>query len=78
MRHDAKTYILGNNREHMEKDRRKKVIDGIMVEDYESGEQRLVELHDGSIIRLRKLDREFEPTDRLEALILVVGIVSRL
>ena len=35
MRHDAKTYILGNNKEHLEKDRRKKVIDGIMVEDYD-------------------------------------------
>ena len=43
-------------------------MDEIMVEDYESGEQRLVELHDGSYIRLRKLDPEFDPTDRLEAL----------
>jgi len=35
MRNDTKTYILGKNKEHREKDRRKKVIDGIMVEDYD-------------------------------------------
>ncbi len=35
MRNDTKTYIWGKNKEHREKDRRKKVIDGIMVEDYD-------------------------------------------
>jgi 2-oxoglutarate ferredoxin oxidoreductase subunit beta len=40
----------------------------IMVEDFEPGESRLVELHDGSYIRLRKLDEEFDPTDRMEAM----------
>ncbi|UCG25281.1 MAG: 2-oxoacid:ferredoxin oxidoreductase subunit beta [Chloroflexota bacterium] len=43
-------------------------LDEIMVEDFEPGQQRLVELHDGSFIRLHKVDEEFEPTDRLEAM----------
>ncbi len=42
--------------------------DEIMVEAFEPGESRLVALHDGSFIRLRRLDEDFDPTDRLEAL----------
>ncbi|HEX9795574.1 MAG TPA: 2-oxoacid:ferredoxin oxidoreductase subunit beta, partial [Anaerolineales bacterium] len=36
--------------------------------DYEPGEATTVELHDGSRIVLRKLDHEYDPTDRLAAL----------
>ncbi|HSG15511.1 MAG TPA: 2-oxoacid:ferredoxin oxidoreductase subunit beta [Anaerolineae bacterium] len=43
-------------------------LDEIMLKDFEPGQQRLVELHDGSFIRLNKLDEEFDPTDRLDAL----------
>ena len=42
--------------------------DEILIEPVEPGEQQLVELHDGSHIRLRKLDNEFDPTDRMEAI----------
>lgn len=36
--------------------------------DYEPGETQVVELHDGSKITLSKLDRDYDPSDRLEAL----------
>ncbi|MFN2222485.1 MAG: 2-oxoacid:ferredoxin oxidoreductase subunit beta [Candidatus Promineifilaceae bacterium] len=42
--------------------------DEIMIDGFEPGESRLVELHDGSFIHLRKLEQEFDPTDRLEAM----------
>lgn len=35
--------------------------------DYEPGTVKEVELHDGSVIQLRKLDEEYDPTDRLTA-----------
>ncbi len=44
------------------------LADEIMVDDFEPGTIKLVELHDGSYIQLRKLDEEYEPTDRLNAL----------
>jgi 2-oxoglutarate ferredoxin oxidoreductase subunit beta len=39
----------------------------IMVE-YEEGEDMEVTLHDGSQIVLKKLDRDYDPTDRADAL----------
>ena len=39
--------------------------------DYEPGESTVVELHDGSHLRLRKLGEEHDPSDRLGALSLV-------
>jgi 2-oxoglutarate ferredoxin oxidoreductase subunit beta len=40
----------------------------IMVEDYEPGEAREVTLHDGSSVVLRKLARDYDPTDRAHAI----------
>ncbi|MCI0395590.1 MAG: 2-oxoacid:ferredoxin oxidoreductase subunit beta [Chloroflexi bacterium] len=40
----------------------------ILIEEYEPGEVKEVTLHDGSIIRLRKLDEDYDPTDRMGAL----------
>jgi 2-oxoglutarate/2-oxoacid ferredoxin oxidoreductase subunit beta len=40
----------------------------IMIEAYDPGEMRLVEMHDGSRIQLRKLEEDYDPTDRLGAL----------
>ena len=40
----------------------------VMVEDYAPGERREVALHDGSRISLRKLERDYDPTDRLGAM----------
>jgi len=36
--------------------------------DYEAGDIKEVELHDGSKIRLKKLEREFDPTNKLEVI----------
>ena len=36
--------------------------------DYEPGTIREVEMHDGSVIRLKKIDRDYDPTDRVAAL----------
>ena len=40
----------------------------IEIDDYEPGEMQLVELHDGSRIKLRKLETDYDPTDRMGAL----------
>ncbi|MDX1662897.1 MAG: 2-oxoacid:ferredoxin oxidoreductase subunit beta [Candidatus Promineifilaceae bacterium] len=40
----------------------------IMIDEYGPGEARSVELHDGSHIILRKLESDYDPTDRLGAL----------
>lgn len=42
--------------------------DEIVIDDYEPGETKIVELHDGSHIQLRKLEEDYDPTDRLTAL----------
>ena len=38
-----------------------------IVVDYQPGETITVELHDGSLIRLKKLDRDYNPADRTAA-----------
>jgi len=40
----------------------------IVIEDYDPGATRVVELHDGSRLTLRKLEVDYEPNDRLRAL----------
>lgn len=42
--------------------------DEIMVEDFEEGTVREVEMHDGSVVMLKKLERDYDPTDRWQAL----------
>ncbi len=42
--------------------------DEIMIEDIEPGAELDVELHDGSTIRLKKLEKDYNPTRRWEAL----------
>lgn len=41
--------------------------DEIMVEDFEEGTVREVDMHDGSTIVLKKLERDYDPTDRSQA-----------
>jgi 2-oxoglutarate/2-oxoacid ferredoxin oxidoreductase subunit beta len=36
--------------------------------DYPEGTTREIEMHDGSHLRLRKLEREYDPTNRLQAI----------
>ncbi|MEZ4515654.1 MAG: 2-oxoacid:ferredoxin oxidoreductase subunit beta [Chloroflexota bacterium] len=40
----------------------------IQIEAYEPGEMRVVEMHDGSLIQLRKLEADYDPTDRMGAM----------
>jgi len=40
----------------------------IEVEAYDPGEMRIVEMHDGSLIKLRKLEADYDPTDRMGAM----------
>ena len=42
--------------------------DEIVIEDYDPGTTRVVELHDGSRLTLRKLEEDYEPNDRMRAL----------
>lgn len=42
--------------------------DEILIDDYEPGARRDVQLHDGSWIRLNKLEQDYDPTDKLGAL----------
>ena len=39
----------------------------IVIGDYDPGEMRVVEMHDGSHIQLRKLESDYDPTDKLGA-----------
>ena len=41
--------------------------DEITIEDYEEGTTREVELHDGSMVVLKKLEKDYDPTDRGQA-----------
>ena len=40
----------------------------IEIDAYDPGEVRVVEMHDGSFIKLRKLETDYDPTDRLGAM----------
>ncbi|MFO3796265.1 MAG: 2-oxoacid:ferredoxin oxidoreductase subunit beta, partial [Anaerolineales bacterium] len=42
--------------------------DEIMIEDFEEGSVREVTMHDGSIIILKKLEQDYDPTDRWQAM----------
>jgi 2-oxoglutarate ferredoxin oxidoreductase subunit beta len=43
-------------------------MEEIIIGDYEPGDIRQVEMHDGSIIQLHKLEEDYDPTDRMGAL----------
>lgn len=42
--------------------------DEITVDDFEEGTSRDVELHDGSVVILKKLEHDYDPTDRWQAI----------
>lgn len=44
------------------------IRDEIMIDDYAPGEMKVVELHDGSVVQLRKLEADYDPTSRAAAL----------
>ncbi len=37
----------------------------IMIDEYAPGEMKVVEMHDGSHLQLRKLDEDYDPTDKM-------------
>jgi len=50
--------------------------DEITIEDFEKGTIREVTLHDGSVILLKKLGKNYDPTDRNEAMRMIEEAVS--
>ena len=40
----------------------------IVVTDHEPGEMRVIEMHDGSAVQLRKLEHDYDPRDRAQAI----------
>ena len=42
--------------------------DEITIDDFEPGASKEVTMHDGSLILLKKLDKDYDPTSRIEAL----------
>ncbi len=40
----------------------------ILEEEHKPGETKEVQLHDGSYIRIKKLDKDYDPTDRVQAI----------
>lgn len=69
--HDASTKSYGYGKEHelpLHDLGWIPVKEEIEVEAFEAGEMRLVEMHDGSHIQLRKLETDYDPSDRGGAL----------
>jgi 2-oxoglutarate ferredoxin oxidoreductase subunit beta len=69
--HDTSTKSYGYGKEHEERLHDIGWVppaEEIVIEEYEPGEMRVVEMHDGSMVQLRKLDGDYDPTDRLGAL----------
>jgi 2-oxoglutarate/2-oxoacid ferredoxin oxidoreductase subunit beta len=50
--------------------------DEITIEDFEKGTIREVTLHDGSVILLKKLGKNYDPTNRNEAMLMIEEAVS--
>lgn len=67
--HDGSTKSYDYVREHNEAVNRLDVITGRneITTEYEPGELREVTQHDGSVLRLRKLAEDYDPTDRIAA-----------
>jgi len=51
--------------------------DEITVEDFERGTTREVTMHDGSVIVFKKLEREYDPTNRTEAIRMLEEAIRR-
>jgi 2-oxoglutarate ferredoxin oxidoreductase subunit beta len=68
--HDESTKSYGYGKEHEERIQEIEfiqVFDEIQV-DYEPGSERIVKMHDGPAIKLKKLDRDYDPTNKWRAL----------
>ena len=68
--HDDSTKSYGYGKEHEERIQEIEFIqvyDEIQV-DYEPGSEQIVKMHDGPTIKLKKLDRDYDPTNKWRAL----------
>jgi 2-oxoglutarate ferredoxin oxidoreductase subunit beta len=64
-----KSYSYGREHEHPLQDiGYVPIAEEIMIDDYDPGELKLVDMHDGSRISLRKLEEDYDPTNKLVAL----------
>jgi len=69
--HDSSTKSYGYGREHEEQLQEIGWVppaEEIVIEEYAPGEMQVVELHDGSHIQLRKLEEDYDPTEKMGAL----------
>lgn len=69
--HDSSTKSYGYGREHEEPLHEFGWVppaEEIEISEYEPGELRVVEMHDGSHIQLRKLEEDYDPTDKMGAM----------
>ena len=69
--HDSSTKSYGYGKEHEEQLHDIGWVppaDEIEIEEYAPGEMQVVEMHDGSHIQLRKLEEDYDPTDKMGAL----------
>ncbi len=68
--HDESTKSYGYGKEHEERIQEIEFImgyDEIRV-DYEPGDEQIVKMHEGPALKLKKLDRDYDPTDKWRAL----------
>ncbi len=69
--HDSSTKSYGYGKEHEEQLHDIGWVppaEEIEIEEYAPGEMQVVEMHDGSHIQLRKLEEDYDPTDKMGAL----------
>ncbi len=69
--HDSSTKSYGYGKEHEEQLHDIGWVapqEEIVIGDHKPGEMKVVELHDGSHLQLRKLDEDYDPTDKMGAL----------
>ena len=51
--------------------------DEITIEDFERGSVREVTMHDGSVVLFKKLERDYDPTNRTEAMRMLEEAIRR-
>lgn len=69
--HDSSTKSYGYGKEHEEQLQEIGWVppaEEIVIEEYAPGEMQVVEMHDGSHIQLRKLEEDYDPTEKMGAL----------
>ncbi len=69
--HDSSTKSYGYGKEHEEQLHAIGWVppqEEIVIDEYAPGEMKVVELHDGSHLQLRKLDEDYDPKDKMGAL----------